>query len=183
MMTSRSRSISDWVERGPADQLAEDLHRSFGLASWHADPVDGGLAVGGRIERPADALDGFADRIRVDGKAAVPLKVRCSRKWAIPACSGASRREPAGTYAAIDTDRAAGSRAEITRGPPSATAVRSNIAGMVARVRGFGPPRLLPALTPDVGATEGGRCAQAPEQRTARAGNDDDDHEQVREHP
>ena len=65
-------------------------------------------------------------RIRVEGNAAVPLKVRCSRKWAMPACSGASRREPAGTYAATETDRAVGSRAEMTRGP-SATAVRSNI--------------------------------------------------------
>ena len=48
----------------------------------------------------------------------------------MPACPGPSRREPAGTYAAIDTDRAAGRRAVITRGP-SASAVLWNIAGMV----------------------------------------------------
>src|ERR1035437_1036360 len=51
----------------------------------------------------------------------------CSMKWAAPASSAASRREPARTYAAMETERAPGIRAEMTRGPPGST-VRSNIA-------------------------------------------------------
>ena len=98
------------VERRPADQLAEDVHRPLGLAARHADPVDGRLAVRRRVERAADALDRLAEGPRRRVRA-VPLNVRCSRKWAMPACSGASRREPARTYAAIDTDRAPASRA------------------------------------------------------------------------
>ncbi len=52
-------------------------------------------------------------------------------KWATPTWPAVSSREPARTYAAIETDRAAGSRALITRGP-SGSAVRSNIRAMVA---------------------------------------------------
>ena len=55
-------------------------------------------------------------------------------KWATPAWSAVSRRDPASTYAAIDTERLPGSRAEITRGP-SGRAVRSNIGRMVAHGR------------------------------------------------
>ena len=44
----------------------------------------------------------------------------------MPTCPGVSRRDPALTYAAIETDLAAGSRAVITRGPSGST-VRSNI--------------------------------------------------------
>ena len=58
----------------------------------------------------------------------MPLNVMCSMKWATPTWPGASRRDPARTYAAIETERAAGSRALITRGP-AGSAVRSNIAG------------------------------------------------------
>src|SRR6478672_10301097 len=68
---------------------------------------------------------------RVEGYARVPLKVRCSMKWATPTWPAVSSREPASTYAATDTDRAAGSRALITRGP-AGTTVRSNIRAMVA---------------------------------------------------
>ena len=57
-----------------------------------------------------------------------------------------SSREPARTYAAMETEREPGRRAEITRGP-SASTVRWNIAVMVARTRrtggrprGVGPP-------------------------------------------
>ena len=64
---------------------------------------------------------------RVDGYAAVPLNVMCSMKWATPASAGDSRREPARTYAAMETERAPGSRALMTRGP-AGSAVRSNIA-------------------------------------------------------
>ena len=42
-------------------------------------------------------------------------------KWATPASAGCSSREPASTYAAIDTDREPGRRAEMTRGPSSST--------------------------------------------------------------
>src|SRR5438552_4197881 len=72
---------------------------------------------------------------RVDGYAFVPLKVRCSMKWATPTWPSASSREPARTYAAIETERAAGSRALITRGPASST-VRSNIRPMVQESNG-----------------------------------------------
>jgi len=48
-------------------------------------------------------------------------------KWATPASSATSSRDPASTYAAIETDREPGRRAEMTRGP-SASSVRSNIA-------------------------------------------------------
>ena len=48
----------------------------------------------------------------------------------MPACSFDSRRDPARTNAATETERAPGRRVEITRGP-SASAVRWNIAGMV----------------------------------------------------
>src|SRR5579859_6650018 len=54
----------------------------------------------------------------------------CSMKWATPASSVDSRREPARTYAAMETDRAPARRAVMTRGPRG-SAVRSNIAGMV----------------------------------------------------
>src|SRR5439155_832683 len=64
---------------------------------------------------------------RVDGKRLVPLNVMCSMKWATPASAGVSRREPARTYAAMETERAPGSLALITRGP-AGSAVRSNIA-------------------------------------------------------
>src|SRR3954466_14893243 len=53
-------------------------------------------------------------------------------KWATPASAGLSRRDPASTYAAIETDREPGRRAEMTRGP-SGSSVRWNIAWMVAR--------------------------------------------------
>src|SRR3954468_10985519 len=55
-------------------------------------------------------------------------------KCATPACSAVSSRDPARTYAAIDTERLPGRRAEITRGP-SGRAVRSNIGRMVAHGR------------------------------------------------
>src|SRR6185369_3671900 len=76
-------------------------------------------------EPPTPSMASLSER--VDGYAAVPLNVRCSRKWATPTWPGASEREPARTYAAIDTDRAPGRRALITRGP-AGSAVRSNIA-------------------------------------------------------
>jgi hypothetical protein len=52
-------------------------------------------------------------------------------KWATPTWPGVSMRDPASTYAAMETERAAGSRALITRGPAGST-VRSNIQAMVA---------------------------------------------------
>ena len=63
-MTCRSRSISCDVEERPDDQLAEHVHRPLGLAPRHADPVDGRLAVRGRVERAADALDRLGDGAR-----------------------------------------------------------------------------------------------------------------------
>src|SRR5688572_21594590 len=76
---------------------------------------------------------------RVEGNAEVPLNVMCSMKWATPAWSGPSRREPARTYAAMETERAPARRALITRGPEG-SAVRSNIARMVQEgARRFGP--------------------------------------------
>src|SRR5688500_1054682 len=54
----------------------------------------------------------------------------CSMKWATPASAADSRREPARTYAAMETERAPGTRELITRGP-AGSAVRSNIAAMV----------------------------------------------------
>src|SRR5256885_1925812 len=41
----------------------------------------------------------------------------CSMKWATPASAGVSRREPARTYAAMETERAPVTLALITRGP------------------------------------------------------------------
>ena len=67
-----------------------------------------------------------SESARVVGNACVPLKVRCSMKWAQPAWSALSWREPARTCASIETERDPGSRAEMTRGP-SGSAVRSNI--------------------------------------------------------
>ena len=61
-ITARSPSISVVVERRPDDQLAEDVHRPGRLAPRDADPVDGRLAVGRRVERAADALDRLGDR-------------------------------------------------------------------------------------------------------------------------
>jgi len=52
-------------------------------------------------------------------------------KWAQPAWSAPSRRDPARTWASIVTDRDPGSRAEMTRGP-SGSAVRSNSGRTVA---------------------------------------------------
>ena len=49
------------VQRGAADELAEHGHRPFRLAPRHAHPVDGRLAIGGGIERAADALDRLAE--------------------------------------------------------------------------------------------------------------------------
>src|SRR3990172_1478021 len=65
-------------------------------------------------------------RARVVGYARVPLKVTCSMKWATPHRSGVSRREPASTYTATDSERLDGRRAEMTRGP-LASVVRWNI--------------------------------------------------------
>ena len=67
---------------------------------------------------------------RVEGYADVPLNVRCSMKWATPAWASVSRRDPARTYAAMETERAPGIWALMTRGPEAST-VRSNIVGMV----------------------------------------------------
>ena len=51
-------------------------------------------------------------------------------KCATPASAGVSRREPARTYAAMETERAPESRALMTRGPEG-SAVRSNIRPML----------------------------------------------------
>src|SRR5687767_1136542 len=92
---------------------------------------------------------------RVEGNRAVPLKVMCSMKCATPASAGVSRREPARTYAAMETERAPGSRALMTRGPDG-SAVRSNIAldgtGRGRHPREHRPPlvvwtRAWPAIT------------------------------------
>ena len=48
-------------------------------------------------------------------------------KCATPASAGVSSRDPASTYAAMDTERDPGRRAEMTRGP-SGSSVRWNIA-------------------------------------------------------
>ena len=69
-------------------------------------------------------------------------------KWATPACPAASRREPARTYAAIETERAPGSRALITRGP-AGSAVRSNIARMVQDGTAAGRPAGRPVPRAD----------------------------------
>ena len=123
------------IERGPADQLAEDGHRPLGLPSRHAHPVDSGLAIGRRVERATDALDRLAERARRRiGGGALERQVLQEVGHARPARASRGAIRP-GTYAAIDTDRAAGSGAVITRGP-SGSVVRSNIAGMVP-VEGF----------------------------------------------
>ena len=49
-------------------------------------------------------------------------------KCATPASAAVSRRDPASTYAATETERAPGRRAVMTRGP-SGSSVRWNIAG------------------------------------------------------
>jgi len=59
-------------------------------------------------------------------------------KCATPTWPAASSRDPARTYAAMETERAVGSRALITRGP-AGSAVRSNIRSMVQE--SFGRPR------------------------------------------
>src|SRR6476619_5504801 len=81
------------------------------------------VLAGSRLESAAEAgVAHFMEHL-----AFVPLKVRCSMKWATPASAALSRREPARTYAAMETERAPGTRELMTRGP-SASAVRSNIA-------------------------------------------------------
>ena len=55
-------------------------------------------------------------------------------KCATPTWPALSSRDPASTYAAIETERAAGSRALMTRGPEG-SAVRSNIVRMVPDCR------------------------------------------------
>ena len=59
------------LEPRPDDELADDVHRALGLAQRDAHPVDRRFAVGGGVERPADALDRLADgaRRRVGGRA------------------------------------------------------------------------------------------------------------------
>ena len=119
---------------GPADQLAEDRHRPLGLAARHADPVDRRLAIRGRVERAADALDRLAQRARRRvRRRALERQVleevgHAGLLGRLEARAGAARtRRPRRTARA-------GSRAVITRGP-SGSAVRSNIAGMVPEAR------------------------------------------------
>ena len=50
------------LEPRPDDELADHVHRAFGLAARDADPVDRRFAVRRGVERAADALDGLADR-------------------------------------------------------------------------------------------------------------------------
>ena len=67
------------------------------LARRDADPVDGRLAVGRGVEAAAARPRSPRRSPGSSGRRAVPLNVMCSMKWATPACSGASRREPART--------------------------------------------------------------------------------------
>src|SRR5688572_25802354 len=99
----------------------------------------------------------------------------CSMKWATPASPAVSRREPARTYAAMETERAPGNRELITRGPEG-SAVRSNIAadgtGTRATARGPRIDTTIPrGFTPDsASTTRSPRC-------------DDDLHHGVRDDP
>ena len=61
MMTVRSLSMSASLEPRSDDQLADDVHRAFSLATWDSHPVDSRFAIGGGVERAADALDRLAD--------------------------------------------------------------------------------------------------------------------------
>ena len=48
----------------PHDELTEHSQGSLQLARGHAHPVDGGFAIGRRVEAAADALDRLGDRSR-----------------------------------------------------------------------------------------------------------------------
>ena len=83
------------VERRPDDQLAEDVHR-------RARPRDAGTrtqytvdsrSVAALNEPPTPSI-ASRDRPGRRDSAAVPLNVRCSMKWATPACSGALEARP-----------------------------------------------------------------------------------------
>ena len=51
-------------QHGPDDQLPDDVHGPDRLTLRDADPVDGRFAIGGGVERAADALDRLADGAR-----------------------------------------------------------------------------------------------------------------------
>ena len=114
------------VEQRPDDQLAEDVHGAGGLAARHADPVDGGLAIGGGVGRAADALDRLGERAggRVARRALegqVLHEVGARRPARAPRGASRPARRPR-----RDRSGSPGRRAEMTRGP-SGSAVRSNI--------------------------------------------------------
>ena len=71
-------------------------------------------------------------------------------KWATPASSGVSRREPARTYAAMETERAPG-QPGADHARPLGSAVRSNIAADGST------DRAGPAAGPGRGRTAGPR--------------------------
>src|SRR5215210_1111208 len=127
MMTSRSPSISRSARVGrtissPRTSMARVASRRGTRTQYTVDS----RSVAALNEPPTPSI--ASEIARVEGKRVVPLNVMCSMKCATPACSGVSRREPARTYAAMETERAPGSLALITRGP-AGSAVRSNIGG------------------------------------------------------
>ena len=86
----------------------------------------------------------------------VPLKVMCSMKWASPARSRLSPRDPTSTYAATASARVPGMRAEMTRGPP-ASALRSNIGPPSYTGSAPSLPRRRSTVRPARPARPGGR--------------------------
>src|SRR5690349_14295830 len=126
MITVRSPSISLLSSDGrtmssPSTSIASSASRIGTRTQYTVDS----RSVAALNDPPTPSIASLM--ARVVGYAAVPLNVMCSMKWATPASAGDSRREPARTYAAMETERAPGTRELITRGP-SGSAVRSNIA-------------------------------------------------------
>ncbi len=129
MITLRSLSISVVLRIGrtmssPRTSIARGASRIGTRTQYTVDS----RSVAALNEPPTPSIASLMSR--VDGYAAVPLNVMCSMKWATPASAALSRREPARTYAAMETERAPGTRELMTRGP-STSAVRSNIRAMV----------------------------------------------------
>src|SRR5688572_3374559 len=136
MITERSPSISLASRTGrtissPRTSTARGASRRGTRTQYTVDS----RSVEALNEPPTPSIASLIER--VDGYARVPLNVMCSMKWATPASLADSRREPARTYAAMETERAPGNRELITRGPEG-SAVRSNIA---ADGTGMGPRR------------------------------------------
>ena len=158
------------LEPRPDDQLADDVHRALGLAPRHAHPVDRRFAVGGGVERAADALDRLADRAgrRVGGRA---LEGEVLHEMGDADLAGRLEARP-GQDVRGDRDRARRREPGADHAGPGwqRRSVRTSRA-MVADWRRLGTPSELRRTTRDSAATSGGRSRRLSFGTTVPAGN------------